>query len=59
MILSRFNELGENRSASWTILARCIAVVWRWLSQVNRGSGRLRTMCPSSPIIVGAEVLFL
>ena len=56
MRLSRFGELVEYRSVPWTILTHCIAVVWRWLSQVNGGSCRLRTECPV-PIIVGGEVL--
>ena len=43
----------------WTFLAHCIAVVWRWLSQVDIESGRLHAMCPSVPIIAGGEGLVL
>ena len=57
MLLLPFGEIASYRSVPWTILAHCIVVVWRWLSQVNGGSGRLRTVCPSVPISIGGEVL--
>ena len=59
MLLSCFSELAQYRSVPWTILTHCFAVVWRRLSQVNGGSGRLRTECLLVPIIVGVEVLVL
>ena len=59
MPLSRFNELVEYRWVPWTILTHCIALVWCPLSQGNGGSGRLRTGCPSVPVVVGVEVLVL
>ena len=47
----------EYQSVPWTILVHSIVVVWRWLSQVNGGSGRLRTICSSVPIVAGGWVL--